>query len=179
MCGFIACEPHFYLKIRCAILCTHFNFYSLSMSISPELAHSLDQIADAYTPLLLLIALLDLVLRWRAGDKLHGLKLSYAVVVVYGWMFTDNRFQLWSNVGLDYSTHTAAALALVMCIALRKRPAVKLILSASLVLYGCLMSLLSYHTWPDMLATASIIALCFAPVLLLRARFASKSWATS
>jgi hypothetical protein len=151
----------------------------LSTTLSPELAHTLDQIADTYTPVLLVIALLDLVLRWRVGDKLHGLKLIYAVTIVYCWMFTDNRFQLWSNVGLDYSTHTAAALALVICIALRKRLAVKLVLSTSLVLYGCLMSLLSYHTWPDMLATASIITLCFTPVLLFRARSASKSWATS
>ena len=151
----------------------------ISIVRSPELAYTLDHIADAYTPLLLLIALLDLVLRWRAGNKLHGLKLMYAVLAVYGWMFADSHFQLWRSLGLDYSTHTAAALALVMCIALRKRRAVKVVLGASLVLYGCLMSLLSYHTWPDMLATASIIAFCFAPVLLLRARSASKSWAAS
>jgi hypothetical protein len=147
--------------------------------LSASLTYRLDQIADAYTPQLLLIALLDLALRWRAGDRLHGLKLMYAVVIVYGWMFADNFFQLWSSVGLDYSTHTAAALALVMCIAMRKRLAVKLALSASLVLYGCLMSLLSYHTWPDMLTTATIIGLCIAPVLLWQARSASKSWATS
>lgn len=147
--------------------------------LSASLAYRLDQIADAYTPLLLLIALLDLALRWRAGDKLHGLKLLYAVLVVYGWMFVDNRFQLWHSLGLDYSTHTAAALALVMCIALRKRLAVKCVLSVSLVLYGGLMSLLSYHTWPDMIVTASLIALCFAPVLLLRARSGSTSWAAS
>ena len=147
--------------------------------LSASLAYRLDQIADAYTPLLLLIALLDLALRWRAGDKLHGLKLLYAVLVVYGWMFVDNRFQLWHSLGLDYSTHTAAALALVMCIALRKRLAVKCVLSVSLVLYGGLMSLLSYHTWPDMIVTASLIALCFALVLLLRARSGSTSWAAS
>lgn len=179
MCGFIACEPHFYLKMRCAILCNHINFYNLSMSISPKLAYTLDQIADAYTPLLLVIALLDLVLRWRDGDKLHSLKLSYAVAVVYGWMFIDNRFQLWHSLGLDYSTHTAAALVLVIGIAMRKRLAVKIVLGSSLVLYGCLMSLLSYHTWPDMLATATIIALCVLPVMVLRTRFAPKLWAAS
>jgi hypothetical protein len=149
----------------------------LSTTLSPELAHSLDQIADAYTPLLLVIALLDLVLRWRAGDKLHSLKLSYAVAVVYGWMFIDNRFQLWHSLGLDYSTHTAAALALVICIAVRKRLSVKIVLASSLVLYGCLMSLLAYHSWPDMLSTAAIIALCVLPVVLLRTRFAPKVWA--
>ncbi|HOY21910.1 MAG TPA: hypothetical protein PK002_02095 [Cellvibrio sp.] len=149
-----------------------------STTLSPELANSLDQIADAYTPLLLVIALLDLVLRWRDGDKLHSLKLSYAVAVVYGWMFTDNRFQLWHSLGLDYSTHTAASLALVICIAVRKRLAVKIVLGSSLVLYGCLMSLLSYHSWPDMLATAAIIALCILPVMMLRTRFAQRLWST-
>jgi hypothetical protein len=150
-----------------------------SVAISPELAYTLDKIADTYTPVLLLIALLDAVLRWRAGDKLHGLKLLYAVAVVYGWMFADNHFQLWVSLGLDYSTHTAAALALVMCIAVRKRLAVKAVLSVSLVLYGCLMSLLSYHSWADMLTTAAIVAVCVVPVVLLRVRFTPRSWATS
>ena len=151
----------------------------LSSSLSPELAHTLDQIADTYTPFLLLIALLDLVLRWRDGDKLHGLKLLFATVAVYGWMFTDNRFQLWHSLGLDYSTHTAATLALVICIAVRKRLAVKIVFSSSLVLYGCLMNLLGYHSWLDMLSTAIIIALCVMPVVLLRTRFAPRVWATS
>ena len=92
-------------------------------------------------------------------------------------MFTDNRFQLWHSLGLDYSTHTAAALALVICIAVRKRLSVKIVLASSLVLYGCLMSLLAYHSWSDMLSTAAIIALCVLPVLLLRTRFAPKVWA--
>lgn len=149
-----------------------------STTLSPELAHTLDQIADTYTPLLLVIALLDLVLRWRNGDKLQALKLLYAVVVVYGWMFTDNRFQLWHSLGLDYSTHTAAALALVIAITLRKRLAVKLVLASSLVLYGCLMNLLGYHSWLDMLSTATIVALSMLPVVLLRTRFAARVWAT-
>ncbi len=147
--------------------------------LSASLAYRLDQIADAYTPLLLLIALLDLVLRWRAGDKLHGLKLVYAVTVVYGWMFTDNRFQLWHSQGLDYSTHTAAALALVICIAGHKRMAVKLVLTMSLVLYGGLMNLLGYHSWPDMLTTAMIIGLCLLPMILFRTRFTSRLLAAS
>lgn len=147
--------------------------------LSASLTYRLDQIADAYTPLLLVLALLDLVLRWRDGDKLHSLKLIYAVAVVYGWMFTDNRFQLWHSLGLDYSTHTAAALALVMCIAVRKRLSVKIVFGSSLVLYVCLMSLLGYHSWPDMLSTATIIALCVLPVVLQRTRFAARVWATS
>ncbi len=149
------------------------------MLISPELANTLDQIADAYTPLLLLIAFLDLLLRWRNGDKLYGVKLIYAVVVVYGWMFVDNRFQLWHNLGLDYSTHTAAALALVICITVRKRLAVRAMLGSSLILYGYLMNLLGYHTWLDMLSTAAIVALCVIPAVLLRTRFVQKVWVIS
>lgn len=151
----------------------------LSTTLSPELAHTFDQIADAYTPLLLVIALLDLVLRWRDGDKLHSLKLIYAVVVVYGWMFIDNLFQLWHSLGLDYSTHTAAALALVICIAVHKRLAVKIVLISSLALYACLMNLLGYHSWQDILATAVIIALCILPLMVLRTRFAPRLWPAS
>ena len=143
---------------------------SFLTSLPPNVAHTLDQIADAYTPLLLLLALLDLVFRWRNNDKLHSLKLMSAVVVVYGWMLADTRFQLWHSLGLDYSTHTAAALALVIVIALGKRLAVKIPLATSLVFYGCLMSALSYHTWADMLATAVIISLCILLVIFLRAK---------
>lgn len=147
--------------------------------LSASLTHRLDQVADAYTPLLLLIALLDIALRWRAGDKLHGFKLAYALVMVYGWMFIDKGLQLWHSLGLDYSTHTAAALALVICIAVRKRLAVKIVLGCSLVLYGGLMHLLSYHTWLDMMSTASIIALCVLPIVLVRTRSAPEALAVS
>ena len=143
---------------------------SFLTSLPPNVAHTLDQIADAYTPLLLLLALLDLVFRWRNNDKLHSLKLMSAVVVVYGWMLADTRFQLWHSLGLDYSTHTAAALALVIVIALGKRLTVKIPLAVSLVVYGCLMRTLGYHTWADMLATAAIIGLCILPVIFLRAK---------
>jgi len=151
----------------------------LSIILSSELARNLGHIADIYTPLLLAIAVMDLALRWRNGDKLHGMKLLYATFVVYGWMFVDNRLKLWPNLGLDYSTHTAAALALMICIAVRKRLAVKVVLYVSLILYGYLMNLLGYHSWLDMLSTAAIIVLCVLPVVLLRTRFASRLWATS
>ncbi len=150
-----------------------------SEPLSASLAYRLDQIADSYTPLLLVIALLDVVLRWRSGDKLHGLKLIYAVVAVYGWMYIDNHFQLWHSQGLDYSTHTAAALALVICISGHKRIAVKLVLASSLLAYGYLMSLLGYHSWPDMLTTALIIALCLLPLALFRTRSTSRVLAAS
>jgi hypothetical protein len=151
----------------------------LSITLSPELARNLDQIADIYIPLLLAIAIMDLAFRWRNGDKLHGMKLLYATFVVYGWMFVDNRFQIWPSLGLDYSTHTAAAFALVICIAVRKRLAVKLVLYASLILYGYLMSLLGYHSWLDMLSTATIIALCVLPVVVLRTRLAARIWSSA
>jgi hypothetical protein len=154
-------------------------FMPFFTTLSPELVRNLDQVADIYTPLLLAIAIMDLAFRWRNGDKLHCVKLLYATFVVYGWMFVDNRLQLWLNLGLDYSTHTAAALALVICIAVRKRLAVKAVLYASLILYGYLMSLLGYHSWLDMLSTASIIALCVLPMVLLRTRLASRVWSVA
>ena len=134
--------------------------------LSTSLAYRLDQIADAYVPLLLLIALVDVVLRWRNGDKLHCLKLLYAVVVVYGWMFIDNYFQLWPSVGLDYSTHSAAGFALAVVIGLGKRRAYQYALAISLIAYGALMHLLSYHTGSDMVSTLGVVAGCLLPLFL-------------
>lgn len=130
------------------------------------LFHVLAIAADTYTPILLITAVIDIVLRWRAGSRFHGLRLVGAVIVVYGWMFADKYFQLWVQVGLDYSTHTAAALALVVSISSSKSIVTKVLLGLSLLIYGCLMYVLSYHNWSDMFTTAIVVGVCFAPIFL-------------
>lgn len=117
-------------------------------------SHILAFIADCYTPILLLLALVDVGRYWVRGNKFYGLRLIFAVLVVYVWMFADKYFQLWASAGLDYSTHTAAALALVVIVSLDKRIPIKLLLASSLISYGCLMNLLGYHSWADMFTTA-------------------------
>jgi chromate transport protein ChrA len=129
--------------------------------------HTLAVLADCYTPFLLLITLFEVWCSWFGGNKLHVAQLVYATFVVYLLMFIDNYFQLWAMAGLDYSTHSAAAFALITVIGLEKRFPYKVILAVSLAIYGCLMNLLNYHTWGDMLTTVLVIGISLFPVLRL------------
>ena len=120
------------------------------MPLSPELTYMLALLADIYTPILLLIALMALVRFWRAGSKWPFVQFVNAVVVVYVLMFADIYFQFWAQWGLDYSTHLAAAFALVAIISLHKSILFNSLSILSLISYGCLMKLLNYHSWADM-----------------------------
>jgi hypothetical protein len=120
----------------------------------------LAQIADLYTPLLLLVALGLCVSRHFYLSVRRLTYLLIAAVWVYGLMWLDSHWQLWASFGGDYSTHTAAALALVvfngslLCALLAW-----ITLATSLLAYGELMFYLGYHSWADMLSTAAVVAL--------------------
>lgn len=135
------------------------------MLLLSDLPTVLANAADAYTPALLVLALINTVISWRHGDKLRGLWLAYFAIIVYGLMFADLRFSIWSAMGLDFSTHTAAALALVVYNSLQKNILVKILLVISLLLYGCVMDVLDYHSWSDMFSTAFVIGIFLTPVL--------------
>ncbi len=63
-------------------------------------------------------------------------------------------------MGLDYSTHTAAAIALAMFIGIGLRARSPwILLGTTLLAYGELMFYLGYHTWLDMGVTAAAIGL--------------------
>jgi hypothetical protein len=118
----------------------------------------LDQIADAYTPLLLVIALGVAIAKAMTGQHWFWLRLVASALLVYGLMFADNRWHWWPALGLDYSTHTAAAVALALFIGVGLRARlVWVLLGASVLAYGELMYYLGYHTWLDMGATAAVI----------------------
>ncbi|HEY0893748.1 MAG TPA: hypothetical protein VGE32_11875 [Cellvibrio sp.] len=118
----------------------------------------LDQIADAYVPLLLAIALGVATVKWMNGQRWFWLRLVASALLVYGLMLADNRWHWWSAMGLDYSTHTAAALSLAVFIGVGLRTRlVWILLGTSLLAYGELMFYLGYHTWRDMGATAAVI----------------------
>lgn len=133
------------------------------MTFSPDILKFLAIACDTYTPILLALALFSIIIQWRKGDKFHGFLLVYFVVIVYGYMFMDKHFQLWSSMGLDYSTHTAAALSLVVFISFYKTIVHKLLLAASLIAYGCLMFILQYHSWSDMFSTTCAMGIFLLP----------------
>lgn len=117
-------------------------------------------IADVYTPLLLALALGVATVSVLNRQPWYWVRLLVSALLVYGVMFADNYWHWWSGAELDYSTHTAAALALVVFIAVGvKSRSVRMLLGASLLAYGELMFYLGYHSWADMSSTALVIAL--------------------
>ena len=123
---------------------------------------TLDRIADAVIPALLIIFLLTAAVTFfRAPDsrKALGKTCLYfllLVVIAYGLMFLDRRFHLWQAAGLDYSTHTAVSLALglPLCLLLNR---FKGVVIAVLVAYTALMLYQGYHSIQDILTTAVVI----------------------
>lgn len=119
----------------------------------------LDTIADAYNPLLFLGYIVFSVLFWRRGDRLSALRGFAGIVVAYGLMFIDNASNLWPSVGLDYSTHSAAALSLIAFYIHKRRwnsPAAMSFI-ASLVLYYALEVYQQYHSVLDIVTTAMVV----------------------
>src|SRR5690606_41036687 len=112
---------------------------------------TLDKIADAYVPLLAIAFLGGLAgIAFRKPNERQVLLRVFLffvglLLVSYGLMFLDNAMGIWPAVGLDYSTHTAVALTLVLSLCGLARPFWKL-LASSFVLYALLMLYQKYHT---------------------------------
>ena len=122
---------------------------------------TLDTIADAYTPLL---ALLWLALtlsplhtrQWRLATMRVVLGIA-TLAVCYALMFADKALGIWPAVGLDYSTHSAVAIAFVSihCTLL---PRLRMLWLGSLLAYFALMLYQRYHTVADILSTSAVVA---------------------
>ena len=130
---------------------------------------TLDAIADSYIPALAVLLLIGLLHRcymdwprWRATASIFAFSLCL-LVVSYALMFVDNAMQLWPRFGLDYSTHTAVSLVLVisLCLIYPKR---KILLIATFVGYAALMLYQKYHSIADILSTAGIIIILSIPI---------------
>lgn len=146
---------------------------------------TLDKIADAYVPLLavaFLGGITGLALN-KPNERQVLLRVFLFFVglllVSYGLMSLDNALGIWPAAGLDYSTHTAVALTLVLSLCVLARQFWKP-LASSFVLYALLMLYQKYHTVLDILSTMVPIllaALTLAWFLFWRAK-ESKSVST-
>ncbi len=128
--------------------------------MTPATHPLLDALADAFDPLLALLALAAPWLRrpraWRPALGYY-LAAGLAIGLVYLVRALDLRYQLWGALGLDYSTHSAFATALVASMAaFNRRWALPLLLA--LVLYFCLMLSMGYHTVLDVVTSAPLAA---------------------
>ena len=131
---------------------------------------TLDIIADTYIPALAILSILNLsrsaIARNWGRLSLEVLFLVYAFTLAYGLMFIDNQFALWPTFGLDYSTHTAVAMVLVVFLGLRIKSAWAFWLG-SLVGYALLMLYQDYHSISDIITTALALCIFLLPVVFL------------
>ena len=126
------------------------------------LYESLDIIADSVNPVL---GLLALVFPWldREAIRKRGSRCSFwtrtllSLAVVYAVMFADERFGLWPGRGLDYSTHTAFAAAIITSLGAMNRRWL-FVLVPVLFAYAALMIYLGYHSLLDIVAAVLVIA---------------------
>ncbi|MEA3373125.1 MAG: hypothetical protein U9Q62_05465 [Campylobacterota bacterium] len=131
---------------------------------------TLDIIADAYNPILLLLTLYATAAsicmkQWRlAGTKV--LLILIGAIIAYGWMLVDSHYGIWPSMGMDYSTHTATAsvMAIFLFFFLKK---IRAAVVVSLILYIYLMLYQEYHTLGDIASTGLFVCFQYVPALLI------------
>lgn len=125
----------------------------------------LDFIADSYIPFLASIAVFY-QLQAIQSKQWKRLQLGLAsliamVAMAYGMMVIDQKIGLWPTLGLDYSTHSAVGLALVLWLTLYAR-SFSALWTITLLLYYGLIWYLGYHGPADIISTAiAIYILCW------------------
>ncbi|MEC6830382.1 hypothetical protein VXS06_01225 [Photobacterium toruni] len=123
-------------------------------------------IADIYTPIIVFMCVICLVLLERRQGMRSGLLAFSGVLLstifIYAVMFLDNTLGIWPAFNLDYSTHTAIALVFIGYFIVYT-PKIRLLMILSIVGYALLMIHQKYHTLTDIISTTIIVM----PVILL------------
>jgi hypothetical protein len=125
--------------------------------VSPEVYRTLDGVADAFNPLLTMLALLAPGLGKQRGARVnlaYYLAAIIALAVVYAAMGLE-RSGLWRATGLDYSTHSAYAAALVAAIAALRHKWTAPLLTL-LAAYLALVVVMGFHGVLEALLSAAL-----------------------
>jgi len=132
------------------------------------LYEKLDVIADSYNPILLLISLVMIMLSFKSKGKNYAfyeaVLLITLMLLVYGFQFIDKQLNIWSSLGLDYSTHTAFSVAIVFFVLFKD---IKIYIIISFICYIALMLFQKYHTISDILTTV----LAISPLMYICANY--------
>jgi len=110
-------------------------------------------VADLYTPLLGLYYLRNVTRADLGSKRVLFYLVVFNLAIAWGGMLADRAGHIWPSWSLDYSTHTAVALALVISLSL-SRPAQSVYWAASMFAYAGLMIMLGYHSAADIMTTA-------------------------
>ncbi len=133
-----------------------------------SLYQSIAILCDSLNPLLFagnIALLIQLVFRQKIQRGLYMLGCLFAgLAITYSAYFLDRAMGLWPRFGSDYSTHTAAAMALALPLALFTPYHRWLILT--LLIYAALMVFQGYHSVLDIATTALAFSLLMCPILI-------------
>lgn len=126
---------------------------------------TLDLIADLYLPLLGVACVAALALAVRRGAAARPLitLLALGMLATYGWMALDWWLGIWPALGMDYSTHTALGLVLVLFV-WRVHPGWRGMAVITLLTYCVLMRYQRYHTFADMITTLIVVGATYWPL---------------
>ncbi len=126
--------------------------------MTPSTYRILDAIADSFNPLLAIVALVcPFFRRPRILRPIVAYYLSAGAAIgfVYLVRAIDDRYRIWTSLGLDYSTHSAFAASLVVSMsAFNRRWVVPLILAT--VPYFSLEMVMRYHGVLDIVTSAAL-----------------------
>lgn len=118
----------------------------------------LDIVADSYIPLLLVLAVVTIFTNAKKNEGKDnqyipnvGL-LGLLIITAYCFMFVDAKYKMWFYFGLDYSTHTAVALSVIIFLCFSNRR-FSIAFCSSFISYLALMIYQGYHTLPDIVTT--------------------------
>ena len=130
---------------------------------------TLDRIADSYLPLLAVVSLILMAeALWKRAWPLAVWRfaaIASGMAVAYGIMYLDHFCHIWRSMGLDFSTHTAVTLTLVIYLVATTRR-FGWIWPLTWGAYVCLMLYQRYHSLSDILTTAVIVVALYAPIVM-------------
>ena len=115
-------------------------------------------LADCYSPLLALFCIY--YLRHTANKKLL-FAFVIAYFYIYFFAYIEGYFGWWEAMEANFSTHTAVVMVLVFAL-ISVNIKVGIYAWLSLLLYGALMTTLSYHSWFDILTTMLVCLPCWS-----------------
>lgn len=127
----------------------------------------LDAIADSVNPTLGIVALLWPWVFWRDSFRravLSVVATLLSVAFAYAASALDTHFGWWPAMGLDFSTHTAISVSLIVSLCSIK-PSLWIAWTGVLLGYFVLMVYQGYHTVSDIVTTTAVTA---PPVILWR-----------
>jgi len=136
------------------------NSYRPLMAFPTLSYETLDAIADSVNPTLGVIALAWPWLRWREQWRIPAVNVIVtllSVAIAYALSALDGATGWWPSWGLDFSTHTAVCVALVVSLCSIKRSWSGLWVGV-FAAYAALMVYQRYHSVGDIVTTAAVVA---------------------